>query len=211
MMRYFLLTTLFLLGVIQTSNAQGMALTDIELTFGNTYSSFQFKNSAGEKEGNYNYAALRNFGVNFNLTADRHVLRPSLGFRQGGAKTAIEGTPVDWKLNYLDLSVGYLYKVLNTERLEISPGLALYGGYLLNGEQNVGDMRFPLAETEAIKPFDFGVQGMVNARFNVSEQFAISLEYRFGYGIAQIENDVQPQTANNIYHALVLGVGFRLK
>jgi hypothetical protein len=210
-MRYFLLTTFFLLGVILTSNAQGMALSDIELAFGNTFSSFQFKNSAGEKEGNYQFTALRNFGVNFNLTDHRHVLRPSLGFRQGGAKTTIEGIPVDWKLNYLDLSVGYFYKALKTERLEISPGLALYGGYLLNGEQNVGEMRFQLAETKAINPFDFGVQGMVHSRFNVSEQFAISLEYRFGYGIAQIENDVQPQTSNNIYHALVIGVGFRLK
>lgn len=192
------------------SNAQGLKLTAIELTFGKTYSSFQFENSAGEKYGNYQYAALNNFGANFNLTADRHVLRPSLGFRQGGAKTTIETIPIDWKLNYLDLSVGYLFKVLDTERLAISPGVALYGGYLMNGEQNVGDMRFPLAETEALKPFDFGVQGIVNGCFNVNEQLAISLEYRFGYGIAQIENDLQPQTANNIYHALVLGIGFRL-
>ena len=209
-MKYSSLIALLLLVFVHKTHAQGLTFSDIELTFGNTYSSFQFKNSAGEKEGNYQYAGLNNFGVNFNLTADRHMLRPSLGMRQGGAKTTIEGIPVDWKLNYIDLSFGYLYKALKTDRLELSPGLALYGGYLLNGDQTVGDMRFPLAETEAIKPFDFGVQGMVNTRLNINKQFALSLEYRFGYGLAQIENDLKPQTANNIYHALVLGIGFKL-
>jgi hypothetical protein len=209
-MKYIGLITLLVLVFVHKAHSQGLTFSAIELTFGNTYSSFQFKNSAGEKVGNYQYAGLNNFGLNFNLTADRHVLRPSLGFRQGGAKTTIETIPIDWKLNYLDLSVGYLFKALNTERLAISPGVALYGAYLLNGEQKVGDMRFPLAETEALKPFDFGVQGIVNGCFNVNEQLAISLEYRFGYGLAQIENDLKPQTANNIYHALVLGIGFKL-
>lgn len=209
-MKYVGLIQLLLLFFISKTHAQGLTFSAIELTFGRTYSSFQFENSAGEKYGNYNYAALNNFGANVNLTADRHVLRPSLGFRQGGAITTIETIPIDWKLNYIDLSVGYLFKVLDTERLAISTGVALYGAYLLSGEQNVGDMRFPLAETEALKPFDFGVQGIVNGCFNVNEQLAISLEYCFGYGIAQIENDLQPQTANNIYHALVLGIGFIL-
>lgn len=210
-MKYISLIALLLLVFVHKIHAQGLTLSDIELTFGNTYSSFQFKNSAGEKVDNYQYAGLNNLGVNFNLTADRHVLRPSLGMRQGGAKTTIEGIPVDWKLNYIDLSFGYLYKALKTDRLELSPGLALYGGYLLNGDQTVGDMRFPLAETEAIKPFDFGVQGIVNARYNVNDFFAVALEYRYGYGIAQIENDIKPQTANNVYHGISLGLAFTLK
>lgn len=210
-MRYALVITLLSLGAVTNLCAQREAVKDVELTFGNMYSSFQFRNSAGDREGGYGYAALNSFGVNLNLRSGRHVLRPCLGLRQGGAKTTIENTPVDWKLNYFDLSMGYLYKILHTDNLEISPGIALYGGYLLNGEQNIGEnSRLLMKDTGAIKSFDFGMQGIVNSRFQINDQLGFTLEYRFGYGMAQIENDLEPQTANNLYHAVILGIGFRL-
>ena len=206
-------TLVFILSCILASNthAQGMQLESIELSLGQHFSSFRYKNSAGEKDQTYNYVGNNAFGVHFNLAADRHVLRPTLGMRQAGAQTTFENTPVNWKLNYLETAVGYLFHALKTRRITLSPGIAVYGGYLLNGSQSVGDQRFSLTESEALKSFDFGVQGITRFGVAISDQFAFALEYRFQAGIAQIENEPNAQETRNIGHSVLLGLTIQLK
>jgi hypothetical protein len=190
--------------------AQNMQLTDINLVGGRNFSTFLFKDSEGNKDKTLDYEALSTFGINFNLSAGRHILRPELSFRQAGAKSDYDGIALSWKMNYLDVNLAYLVNVLNSERFVVAPGLGLGAGYMLTGEQYIGSTRYSITDTKALRSFDFGFQGLAHFRANVTDNLAVSLEYRFGMGITQIENDVNAQKSRNLYQGALLGIGIRL-
>jgi hypothetical protein len=195
----------------QWSFSQQMQLSEINLIGGRNFSTFSFKDSDGTKDQTLNYVGLNTFGINFNLTAGRHILRPEISFRQAGAKSDYEGMPLSWKMNYLDVNLAYLVNVLKSERFVVAPGIGLGAGYMLNGEQYIGNTRYSITDTKSLKSFDFCVQGLAHFRANLSKNISLSLEYRFGMGITQIENDVNAQQSRNIYQAALLGIGLRLK
>lgn len=187
-----------------------MMLNEITLVGGMNYSSFLFKDSEGSKDKTLDYAMYNSFGANFNFTKGKHTIRPELMFRQAGAKSDADGLALSWKMNYLDVNFAYLYSILNTNKFSISPGVGIGAGYMLNGEQYIGEVRYSVAETQALKRFDFGFHGLTNFKAYLTESFTISLEYRFGMGITQIENDVNAQISRNIYHSALLGFGILL-
>lgn len=195
--------------VCANSFAQGLKLTEIDLLGGKNFTSFIYKDSEGSKDKTLDYVMNNSFGLNFNFTSSRHVLRPEVMFRQGGSKSDFAGTQLSWKLNYLDVNLGYQYKLIKTERFEVSPGIAFGAGYLLNGDQYIGTTRYNVNETKALKKFDFGVQGLSNFKMNITEYFSLALEYRFGMGITQIENDVNAQKSRNLYHSALLCLGIK--
>jgi hypothetical protein len=195
----------------QWTFSQQMHLSEINLFGGRNYSTFSFKDSDGTKDQTLNYVGLNTFGINFNLTAGRHILRPEISFRQAGAKSDYEGIPLSWKMNYLDVNLAYLVNVLKSERFVVAPGIGLGAGYMLNGEQYIGSTRYSITDTKSLKSFDFCFQGLTHFRANITENLTVSLEYRFGMGITQIENDVNAQQSRNIYQAALLGIGLRLK
>jgi hypothetical protein len=196
---------------VQWSFSQQMQLSEINLIGGRNFSTFSFKDSDGAKDQTLDYVGLNTFGINFNLTSGRHILRPELSFRQAGAKSDYDGIPLAWKMNYLDVSLAYLVNVLNSDRFVVAPGIGLGAGYMLNGEQYIGNTRYSITDTKSLKSFDFCFQGLTHFRANLSENISLSLEYRFGMGITQIENDMNAQQSRNIYQAALLGIGLRLK
>ncbi len=208
-MKRIIYTLLF--SAVCTSGAKAqLQATEINLIGGKTFSTFIFRNSESEKDETLQYTMNNSFGINLQLESGSHVLRPEIMFRQGGAKSDFAGTALSWKLNYLDLNFGYLYKVINSDRFEVSPGVAIGAGYLLNGEQYIGTTRYTIAETKSLNNFDLGAQGIANFKAKLSESMSLSLEYRFGAGLIQIENDVNPQKSRNIYQSALLGIGIRI-
>lgn len=198
-----------LIGVcISTTTIAQMGLESVNVAGGKTYSSFVYRNSVSQKDEYLSYTGLNSYGLNFNFTSDKHVLRPELMFRQAGATSESESLPISWRMNYFDVNFAYLYKVIETANFEVSPGLALGAGYMLNGEQFIGETRYNIANNESLKRFDFGFQGITNLKAKINQNFHVSLEYRFGMGISQIENDVNAQQTRNIYHSALLGLGF---
>ncbi len=204
--------TLLLLGfsAVFHGNSQGLEPTEVTLMGGKNFSSFLFRNSDSEKDKTLEYTMNNSFGINLALEAGKHVLRPELMFRQGGAQSTFNGTSLSWKLNYVDLNAGYLYRLLQTERFSVSPGIAIGAGYLLKGEQYIGDARYSIVENKTLKRFDLTAHGIANFRATLSETISLSLEYRFGMGLVQIENDINSQKSRNIYQAALLGIGIRL-
>lgn len=199
------------IAMFSSINAQDkMSLGEITLVGGKNFSSFLYKDSGGAKDKTLDYVMYNSFGANFNFTKGNHIIRPEIMFRQAGAKSDYEGTALSWKMNYLDLNFGYLYSVVNSDKFSISPGVAIGAGYMLNGEQYIGETRYSVVETQKLKRFDFGFQGITNFKAYLNESFTISLEYRFGMGITQIENDVNAQVSRNIYHSALLGFGILL-
>lgn len=190
-------------------NAQGLELDEVRLVGGKNFSNFMFKDSDNQKDQQLSYNMLNSFGVNLNFKSDKHVLRPELLFRQAGATSDFNGTPLSWKMNYIDINVAYLYEALSFNIFTVSPGIAIGGGYMMNGEQYIGENRISIIEEESMKRFDLGFHGIASIKANVSQQLYLSLEYRGGMGIIEIETD-DTQTTRNVYHSAILGIGFKL-
>lgn len=188
--------------------SQKLALTDLELVGGKCYSSFLFKNSVGEKDQLLDYTALNNFGARLNFAADKHTLRSELLFHQGGAVSDFNGIPLSWKLNYVNLNLAYSYRIISSKRFSVAPGIGFGAGYLLNGEQYIGNVRYSIQQTQSLKAFDIGFHTFCAARMALTDALFLSLEYRFGISIGSIENDAQPEQTRNIYHAAQLGIGY---
>lgn len=206
-MKKSILTAVIGLFMSSVTYAQ-MGLESIHVLGGKTYASFLYRNSEAQKDDYLSFTGLNSYGLNFNFSSDKHVLRPELMFRQAGATSESESLPVSWRMNYFDVNFAYLYKAIETSNFEVSPGIALGAGYMLNGEQFVGETRYDIANNEALKRFDYGFQGIANFKAKISYNFHVSLEYRFGMGISQIENDITAQQSRNIYHSALLGLGF---
>ncbi|MEX1192570.1 MAG: outer membrane beta-barrel protein [Brumimicrobium sp.] len=185
--------------------------TEVRLVGGKNISSFIYKDNTNQKDEQLKYNMLNSFGVSLSLESDKHQLRPELMYRQAGARSDFKGLPLKWQMNYIDLSVGYLYEAARLGIFSLSPGIALNAGYMISGEQYIGDERLSITEEKSMDRFEVGFQGIANVRAFLTEKFTLSLEYRFGTGITQIENAVNDQKTRNIYHGVLLGIGFSLK
>jgi hypothetical protein len=203
----FLISLSFISG---HSFSQTLDLKGFSLVGGKNYTTFLFHDSEGNKDKTLDVVSLHSFGINASLTKGKSTLRPELLFRQAGAKSDANGLPLSWKMNYIDLNVGYLFSLLTSERFAISPGLAVGCGYMLNGEQYIGDMRYSLIDTKALSRFDFTAQAMSNFKLQLSEAINLSLEYRVGLGINQIEKDLTAQKTRNVFQSALLGIGYSI-
>ena len=178
---------------------------------GPTYSTFSFVNSQGvDESSNYEFISQSTFGIQLNIKNSKHILRPSLGLRQAGAKSTLGTTPMTWSLNYLDLEAAYLYELVQKKSLGLSIGAGLYGGYLIGGEQTIGTKTYSLSEEEAFNPIDFGARAMTNIRFSITQTMSVFGEYQFGYGLSQIENETTDQQTRNRNQAIKVGLTIEL-
>src|SRR5690554_5372773 len=100
-------------------------LNIINLVGGKQFSTFAFKNSNDEKDNTLKYQMYNAFRVNANFSGERHILRPEIMFRQAGARTTFNDIQFNWKMNYLNLNVSYLYSILNERVFSIQPGVAI--------------------------------------------------------------------------------------
>ena len=204
--------TSFLIFLLFNAHSQGLKLEQISLFGGKNFSTFIYKNSQGIKDKGYDLISLNTFGINAGLTTGNNIFRPEIEIRQAGAKSLnMNGLALSWKMNYLNFSMGYLYSVIRTERFSISPGIAIGYGYMLSGEQNIGEKRYSITETKSLSRHDLTCQAIANFRAKLSQDLTLGLEYRFNAGIMQIENDITPQKTHNLSHAAILVLGLRIK
>ncbi|MEX1193021.1 MAG: outer membrane beta-barrel protein [Brumimicrobium sp.] len=194
-----------------TTVAQDFEPNSINLVGGKQFTSFMFKDSMSQKDETMQYQMYNSFGVNAEFTLDeKHTIRPEILFRQAGAKTTVNQMDVSWKMNYFSVNFGYLYSVFKNKLFEIQPGIGIGAGYMMNGEQVIGAQRLSIVKEESMTRFEFGAHGIANFKAFVSKSMFISLEYRFGMGINQIENEDNDQQTRNIYHGALLGIGISL-
>ncbi|HLV41376.1 MAG TPA: outer membrane beta-barrel protein [Brumimicrobium sp.] len=198
------------LGFSSMTMAQSFGLNAVNLVGGKQFSTFAFKNSDDEKDKTLKYQMYNAFGVNAELKSDRHIIRPELMFRQAGARTTFNDVQINWKMNYMNLNVGYLYSILEGRMFSIQPGVAIGAGYMLNGEQEIGQTRLNIVEEESMNRFEVSAMGMLNATAQITPSFSIGLEYRFGIGLNDIENDINEQMTRNLYHGVMLNLGFSI-
>lgn len=189
------------------------AQNHIHLKSGKAFTSFLFKDSESLKEKDLTHTFNNYFGISYeNYLSERSILRAELGFREGGAKAIIDEIKYEWNFNYLDLNLGYLFKFLGNERYGLHLGASPYLGFLLAGEQSIGETYFDVKKERAIKTVDFGLNFLTNAQFKVAENIYVTLEYRYSLGLLNIETDgTNPeQETRNRGHFILAGLSFNL-
>lgn len=198
-----------------------MAQHFVQVKSGVNISSFTFKDSKEVRQSkDYTHVFNNYSAVSYEShlgKGERHILRPEIGFRQSGSKMIEDGRKYEWKFNYLDVNLSYMFKFLGNDKYGLHVGAGPNLAFLLNGEQTL-----PLGQTgvqysnvikdKTIKILDFGVNFLANAQFKVTENFFVTFEYRYGLGILDIESDSNKPTQHtrSTNHFVLAGLMFNL-
>lgn len=205
MKKLILISVLFL---SSTTFAQQLKLSTVNLVGGLHFANFTFKDSQNNKNKQLKYQLYSAFGVNLAIKGGIHTLRPEILFRQAGARTSVNGTQVTWKMNYANINFVYLISVYQGKKFSIQPGIGISASYMMNGRQDIGENRLNIIEEKSMNRFELGGMGVFNATAHITPSFNIGLEYRFGIGFNQIESDINKQKTRNLYHGIMLNLGF---
>ncbi len=150
------------------------------------------------------------YSLNINVAlAPKHILRPEVNYYQSGAKSNVDNLALAWKLNYLGLGCGYAYQFLTLKTIHLSGGTSFGLDYMTKGEQTIGNERYSILETDAMKRINVSNSIFANAQFKVTETLFLQFEYRFGIGLNQIEKDSGEKT-RNIANTAIIGLSFKL-
>lgn len=205
------LLTICFLWFIWVANTQNQ--NHLHIKSGKTFSTFLFKDSESAKETNLNHISGNYFGISFDTQiGKRSVIRPELGFREAGARSILNETKIQWNFGYLDLGGVYLFNLLAKDKINVYAGVGINLGFMLIGEQSVGNTYFNVKKERAIKTLDFATQYLAGAKIKVAENIHVTLEYRYQLGLLNIETDAQnpDQITHNRMHGIIAGLSFNL-
>jgi hypothetical protein len=109
----------------------------------------------------------------------------------------------------LGVGFGYLYNLLNKNTISLTPGVVVGVDYMTQGEQTIGINRYDIIESNYLKKLNVSAGLLLNSRFKVTETLFLSFEYRFNFGLNQIEIDSEEKT-RNIGNVGLIGLSFKL-
>lgn len=199
-----LLTACFCLFLL-SSQAQNQ----LHVKSGKTFSTFMFRNSEKTKDETLNHITNNFFGMSYDMHFGKlQVLRPEVSYREAGARSILNSQKLSWKLNYLDINMAYMLKILDFEKIKLYQGVAPGMAVLLAGEQFIGQEYHDLKAEKSIKNIDYGVNFILTSKIKVLENVFLTLEYRYGLGIYQIETNKNQsaQTSRNRFHGVIFGL-----
>ena len=198
--------------VKSTSNEQEnqkLELNAISFMGGLTFSSFIFDDTQIAINNQYDYKVDASLGLNFEFETNRHLLRPELLYRRVGSSSEINETQLSWTLSYLDLNLGYLYRVLDNEKFKIATGLSVGTGFMMQGTQYIGQVMYDTNDDRFLDRFDLTSSFLLNFNFKLSKTVDLIAEYRFGISILNLEKD-NDQSTRNMFHILGMGLSFHI-
>ncbi len=183
------------------------------LIFGKILSNFSFKDSENIKEENLDPILGNSYGANllYRLNS-KNSIRPELLFYNAGAKQVENDLVLEWRLNYIGLGAGYNYSLIKVGNTSLAVGTMIRADYLIRAEQTIGESRINLIEQKAFTKIDVNANFNASLSFKLSEYSNIFLEYRYAFGLNQIERDpinTEQKTRNKAHLALV-GINFNL-
>lgn len=195
-------------------SGSALAQNQLQVKAGQTFSTFLFRDSQDDKDESLKHISTNVLGLSYDmLFGEKHLVRPELIYRSAGARSDINNIPLRWELHYLDLNVSYSYQIYGGEKFQLYQGVGPSMGILMGGEQQMGQFVYDVVETESLKRIDLGVNFMAHAKFMLTDDLFLSLEYRYGLGLGQIESNVNQTTeqiSRNRYHGAIVGLSFNL-
>ncbi len=208
-MKYLISALAFFLISISGTYAQKLDLDKISFFGGLNFSSFIYDNTQVSFNNNIDYKTDASLGLNFEFLSKRHVLRPELLYKRIGAVSTNNNIKLKWSLSYLELNIAYLFKVLNAEKFSISPGLSYGVAYMIDGTQDIGQVRYSADDDNFLNRLDLTGNFLLNFNFKITKSINMFLEYRFGISLLNLEKD-DDQITRNMYHTLGFGLGISL-
>lgn len=183
-------------------------------------SKFVFTNSSGQKDKNYDYVNGINFGINLIISSGFNQFRPEISFHKGGAKNISNSKPINWETSYISANIGYLLNVIrsrydfwgagNAAPYSIRIGASVGFNYMTNGVQSIGENKVSLIYTNAFSRFDVNASAIATFGIRLTNLLAFNVEYRFNYGLLQIEKISPTQKTHNLYHSFLLAIYHKL-
>jgi len=188
---------------------QEMELNAISFMGGLTFSSFIFDDTQIAINNQYDYKVDASIGLNFEFETNRHLLRPELLYRRVGSSSEINETQLSWSLSYLDLNLGYLFRILDSKKFKIATGLSVGAGFMMQGTQYIGQVMYDANDDRFLDRFDLTSSFLLNFNFKLSKTVDLFAEYRFGISILNLEKD-NDQSTRNMFHILGTGLSFHI-
>jgi opacity protein-like surface antigen len=209
MNKIFICLFLFISSSILSQNAKG--LTEFNINIGTILSSFYYQDVNGDANEDIRYRNGKTYSLNFGFKlGQKHKLCPELIYQEFGANSTYDSSPMEWTLNYLGMGIGYSYLAFNTESFSISPSLYMHVNYMSRGTQMIGENQYDLREQDLFKPFDLTTSLNLNTRFKVMDKLQINLDYRYVFGLSNIENTNGDEKTKNKGHLATIGLTFNL-
>lgn len=193
---------------------------------GKVISSFDYRNSQGEKLENLQSTTNNHiaFGFNLPLMQSNFYFLSGLAYNKYGAKGSDElvGNYYEYNVNYLGINVGGGYEFFkggaqkNFKNMNSEEAFTVFvqvsGGseFLVQGNQTINQEVYDLKGVEQFdKPFIF-VQGGVGVKYYATRAILVFVQYLGGksFGLSKSSEDQETLKFNT--HTISLGVGINL-
>jgi hypothetical protein len=182
-------------------------IKSFNINAGKTMTTLLYKDASGNSNSKINYQSGNAYGVSLDLFGGKsNVIRAELLYHQAGAKTTFGSIPINWKLQYLGINCGYLFKLIDKNVYSFRPGILIGMDYLIKGEQTIGLDRYDMAKNSALKTMDANTGFILNNRFKMTETMQVFLDYRFNIGLNQIEKSDKGEKTRNMGHQILAGI-----
>ena len=209
MNKIFIWLLLCISSSVLAQNTKG--LTEFNINVGTMLSSFSYEDVNGDANEEIRYRSGKTYSLNFGFKlGQKHKLCPELIYQEFGANSTHNSSPMEWTLNYLGTGIGYSYLAFNTEFFSLSPSLYMHINYMLRGSQIIGENQYDIREQDLFKPFDLTTSLNLNTRFKVMDKLQINLDYRYVFGLSNIENTNEHEKTKNKGHLATIGLTFNL-
>lgn len=184
---------------------------NIGVSFSQTYSTFRFKDSDGEKE-DLKYTIKYGYGLTWQQEIMENLFAEgSLTYNCKGATSTLGVQKLDWSLHYVNVSANIGYKMI-LGRLTPHGGAGLYYGRLLKAEQFIGSDYFDLIETDYIRKSDFGANIFAGIGYDYSDNGSVFVRLNETIGLLQLEKDEQStQRMFNRTFSIQVGLYFSIQ
>ena len=141
----------------------------------------------------------------------RQTFRPEINFYQAGAKSSFNGVPLNWKLNYIGAGFAYLVKIVGKDSalFNLSTGAFLSLDYLTSGNQSIGFDNYDVVKENIFEKYTITSSFLLNGTYKVTDLLFLNFEYRFNFGLKNIEKDIH-ETTKNIGNTGSIGISFKL-
>jgi hypothetical protein len=192
----------------------------IGLFGGVNFSTFDFHKSNGQRDNGYDFIRGNNYGINFIISNGYHVFRPELSFHKNGAKYIYDGIPMQWETSYFNVNLTYLFNLVRSKYDFLGFGAAPYSirvgaslgfNYMTSGIQTNGETQISIVQSGSLLRYDLTASGITTFGVKLTDLLAVNVEYRFNFGLLQIEMGTTNQKTHNLYHTFVVAIYHKLQ
>lgn len=154
---------------------------EIYFHFGNNFTTYDYKNSLGNFNGNIKSSSGSAYELGYNYSfKDKFTYSGSLVWDQYNAKGSNGVSLYAWNTNYLGIQNAISYAVLKTRsELEINLKAGVTTSFIANGQQLLNNRYYDLTQYEEFKGIVIQPLIGMQVKYLVNDYFGVSLNYIF--------------------------------